>query len=377
MRPVSIIIFLTVLISASCVSHGEKHPLDTTISVNEYASNFNIIEGDTGNRILRVIENWSGKESVYDYQLIPAEELKGRDINENEISVPPARVVCMSTSHIAYISALGQVKSIKAVSGAKYISDSSVIELFNAGKISDIGFESSLNYEALIELSPDIVFTYGISGENNIYIEKIKALGIKVIAVGDYMENHPLGKAEYLRFFGALYNCSEKADSLFKLIREEYLSAKARAEQFGEKKRVLLNAPWKDVWYIPGEDSYMSRLIKDAGGVVLGGKKGEFHSYPNSIEEVFKLSYNADLWLNPNNFQSVLDLKTSNPLFGKIEILSKGKVFNNTKRNTETGGSDFWERGVVEPHLILKDLINILHTNDTLSINLKYYKMLN
>jgi iron complex transport system substrate-binding protein len=377
MRSVNIIIFLTLIYSASCDSHREKYPIDKSISVNEYATNFNVIEEAEGYKVLRVVENWSGKETIRDYKLIPADEFKGRDVNENEISVPPERVVCMSTSHIAYISALGKAESIKAVSGAKYISDSTVIQLFKDGEISDIGFESSLNYEALIALSPDIVFTYGISGENNIYIEKIKALGIKVIAVGDYMENHPLGKAEYLKFFGALYNCSEKADSLFTYIREEYLQTKSRAEQFGKKRKVLLNAPWKDVWYIPGEDSYMSRLIKDAGGEVLGCKKGEFHSYPNSIEEVFKLSYNADLWLNPNNFQSISELLTSNPLFGKIAILSKGKVFNNTKRNTETGGSDFWERGVVEPHLILKDLINILHTNDTLSINLKYYKMLN
>lgn len=377
MRSVTIIIFLTLLFSTSCASRGEKYPVDINLSVNEYATNFNIIEEVEGDKILRVIENWSGKETIYDYHLVPESELKGREIKENEISVPPARVVCMSTSHIAYISALGKVESIKAVSGAKYISDSSVIQLFSEGKISDVGFESSLNYETLIALSPDIVFTYGISGENNIYIEKIKALGIKVIAVGDYMENHPLGKAEYLRFFGALYNCSEMADSLYTFIRDEYLLTKARAEQFGNKRKILLNAPWKDVWYIPGEDSYMSRLVQDAGGEVLGGKKGDFHSYPNSIEEVFKLSYNADIWLNPNNFQSLSELKRSNPLFGKIGVLEKGKVFNNTKRNTAIGGSDFWEKGVVEPHLILKDLINILHTNDTLSVNLKYFKMLN
>ena len=377
MRSVSIIIFLTVLLSTSCVSRGGKLSVDYKVSVNEYATNFNIIEESEGQKILRVIENWSGKETIYDYHLIPNFELKGRDLKENEISVPPARVVCMSTSHIAYISALGMIESVKAVSGAKYISDSSVIQLFNDGIISDVGFESSLNYETLIALSPDIVFTYGISGENNIYIEKIKALGIKVIAVGDYMENHPLGKAEYLKFFGALYNCSEKADSLYSFIRDEYMHTKVRAEQFGKKRKILINAPWKDVWYIPGEDSYMSCLIQDAGGEVLGGKKGEFHSYPNSIEEVFRLSYGADLWLNPNNFQSLSELKTSNPLFAKIEVLTKGKVFNNTKRNTVIGGSDFWERGVIEPHLILKDLINIFHTNDTLSGNLKYYKMLN
>lgn len=371
----TIIILLTFLNSCKIADKSEQKERGN--QRNEYALNFNIQEHKDGYKILSVIENWSGKEVIYDYALISDSSDITSYTNNYVIEIPPKRIVCMSTSHIAYITSLGMEESIIAVSGVNYISDSLINEHIKSGKIKDIGYESSLNYETLISLNPDVVFTYGITGENNIYIEKIKSLGIKVIAVGDYMENHPLGKAEYLKFFGAIFNCSDKADSTFESIKKDYSNIKTKALKSGEKVKVLLNAPWKDVWYIPGNDSYMSRLINDAGGIVLGSKGGEFYSYPNSVEEVFKLSYEADFWLNPNNYNTLEELKRSNPLFSKIEILKSGRVFNNTKRNTPTGGSDFWERGVVEPHIILKDLITIFNSKDSIPDNLKYYKILN
>jgi iron complex transport system substrate-binding protein len=377
MRTVSVFIIIVFSLLFSCRGSNEKAIKGLSDKKNDYALNFSISADSISFTTLNVYENWSGKEYVNSLKLIPREKHDGSELKENEILVPPRKVVCMSTSHIAYIVSLGKSETISAVSGAKYVSDSTIIRMVNEGSVIDVGFESSLNYETLIAINPDIVLSYGISGENNVYIDKIKALGIKVIAVGDYMENHPLGKAEYLKFFGALYDCATLADSLYLKIRDEYIDERTKAESFANKKKVLLNAPWKDVWYIPGNESYMSQLIKDAGGEVLGSKSGEFHSYPNSIEDVFRLSYDADLWLNPNNFNTIEELKKSNPLFSRVDILVKGRVFNNTKRNTVTGGSDFWERGVVEPQIILKDLINILHRGDTSAANLKYYKMLN
>ncbi|MDZ4059249.1 MAG: ABC transporter substrate-binding protein, partial [Bacteroidales bacterium] len=283
------------------------------------------------------------------------------------------KVVCMSTSHIAYINTLGEAESIVAISGGRYISDSIISSGVADGTIADIGFESSISYEKLMQLKPDIVFTYGISGENNLYIQKIRDIGIKVIALGDYMEEHPLGKLEYLKLFGELYCKGEYADSLYNSVKDRYNKVAQRVADIEYRPVILLNAPWKEIWYIPGENNYMSHLIRDAGGEVLLSKEGDSHSYTNSIEEVFASSHKASLWLNPNFYSTISELRSSNPLFSKMNLLSSGKVFNNTKRNTERGGSDFWERGVVEPDIILNDLINIIHPDKGDSGELKYY----
>jgi iron complex transport system substrate-binding protein len=329
----------------------------------EYATNFDIL-GEGESKVIVIRESWnSGTNS--------GDTLKQSEYKKN----PLKRVVCMSTSHIAYLSALGLQNCIVGVSGSKYISNPAIKDKINRGAIADVGFESSLNYELLISLKPDIVFSYGISGENNQYIEKMRQFGIRVVTIGDYLEEHPLGKLEYLKLFGELFGVRDKADSIYNDSKVSYLNYKNLAANT-KRVNILINAPWKDVWYIPGERSYISVLINDAGGNILLSKKGKTTPHSYNLEEVYSHSYDADYWLNPNNYSSIEELKYSNPLFKNIPALKEGLIFNNILRNTPEGGSDFWETGVVEPDVILRDLIKIFHPELDTEWELKYYMKL-
>lgn len=378
------IITLLLLLSSCNGYKGQSNSnqeADNSNNSNHYANFFDINIDDQGNRVITVNETWSGQNVQSIYVLFKNNEKAFENKNHKYsnatfIQTPVRKIVCMSTSHLAFINELGQSSSIVAVSGGKYISDTLIRSKLKKGEILDVGFEASVNYEILMQLNPDVVFAYGISGENNQYIEKIKQAGIKVVVVSDYMENHPLGKLEYLKFFGAFFNQEEMADSLYNLITHRYIETKSRVENLTSKPNVLLNAPWKDAWYIPGQNNYMSHLIQDAGGEVLLSKQGESHSYTHSIENVIQLSYNAQYWLNPNFYSTLKELREGNPLFGDIPVVQNGKVFNNTKRDTPGGGSDFWERGVIEPDIILNDLINILHPDLGNKKELVYYKLL-
>jgi len=326
----------------------------------EYATNFDIL-GEDESKIIVIRESWNAGTN------------SGDTIKQSEYKeIPLKRVVCMSTSHIAYLSALGLEDCIVGVSGSRYISNSEIKDKIKKGEISDVGFESSLNYELLISLKPDIVFSYGISGENNQYIEKMRQFGIRVVTIGDYLEEHPLGKLEYLKLFGELFGVRERADSIFNDSKISYLNYKKLAAN-SKRVKVLINAPWKDVWYIPGDRSYISVLINDAGGDILLSKKGKATPYSYNLEEVYSRSSEADYWLNPNNYSSIEELKYSNPLFKNIPALKRGMIFNNILRNTPEGGSDFWETGVVEPDAILRDLIKIFHPELDAGWELKYY----
>lgn len=359
LKPLANLLLISLLF-VSCKSGVRKERSDTDSGKNDYAKYFSISDS-AGIVCLQIIDSWSSsKEKVDDYSI---------DIK----SSPIERVVCMSTSHIAYMSALGLEDKIVGVSGVKYISNKKILDRVKNGEIEDIGYEGSLNYEFLIRLKPDVVFTYGIVGENNIYINKIKELGINVIALGDYLEDHPLGKLEYLKLFGSIFNCSKKADSLYNEVKERYLSIKNLADKSATRPKVLLNAPWKESWYIPGKENYMSVLIKDAGGEPIMSKAGERKSASYALEEVYQQSMTADYWLNPNQYKSMDELKNSNPLFKNIPSLKSGKVYNNIKRETLSGGSDFWETGVIEPDVILNDLINILHPEFKSVKELVYY----
>lgn len=378
MRPT---LFLLILLSTSLFSckgkDDNKNGDDFNLS-NDYAALFSIAELDNGLYRVSVNEKWSGKPNSKEYLLIPQGAEPPKDLKSEcqIIPIPLKRVVCMSTSHVAYLSKLNQESSIIALSGARYINNQSLLAKVESGVVVDIGFEGSINFEMLMKLSPDLIFTYGISGENNQYIEKMRSAGFNVVVVGDYMEEHPLGKVEYLKFFGLFFDLKAEADSIYNQVKNRYIELQNSVQKTKERPVILLNAPWKDVWYIPSDNSYMTHLIKDAGGEVLLSGKGEAHTHSYSLEYVIKESYRADFWLNTNFFSSLQELKESNPLFAGLPLLAPGKVFNNTKRYTPGGGSDFWERGVVEPDVILEDLITIFHSTGDKKKELVYYKPL-
>lgn len=328
---------------------------------NEYAKLFKIQIDSSGNKSILIYDIWDENKGS---KFIPNDILK-KDLE---------RVVCMSTTHISFFEILGALDVIVGVSGAKYISNKEIQNKISSGEITDIGFESTLNYEALIKLAPQLVITYGIRGENNSYIRKIEELGIPVISIGDYLEEHPLGKTEYLKLFGVLLNKEQEADSLFNNIKDRYLTIKNQSKNYQYKPMVLLNAPWKDVWYIPGEFNYMSTLIKDAGAEVLLEKKGISHSFGYNIEEIIKEAHLADFWLNPNDHVTLKSLLSINNTISNLKLFKNNRIYNNNKLRTESGGSDFWEKGVVEPDVILTDLFTIFHNNTPENISkLKYY----
>ncbi len=321
------------------------------------------ISGDT----VETINDWKGKAPVAEtFILVPRDSAKLLANNPNAIPVPVRSCVCMSTSFLAYLNVLGQSSSVKALSGTQFVYNEDVKKLIAEGKIADIGAESAPNYEKIMSLKPDIIFAYGISGNDNTYIEKLRHLGLRVISINDYLERTPLAKMEYFKFFGLVTGTEHAADSIFASRAKEYVKikndcAKELAGRHINKTKVLLNMPFKGIWYIPGGKNYTSNLIKDAGGEILGTDPEGSSSAQVSFEKIYALAADADIWLHPNTVSTFAALAADNPLYKKIPAFYKKQVYNNTKRSTPGGGSDFWESGAVEPQEILQDLIQIMH----------------
>lgn len=362
MKYIFILLAYALFLLSSCLGVNENISPSKSGPGCEYASYFGIIKESDTTKIQIKSYSKSTNSDNSNWIFLPA----GIDYN---------RIVCMSTSHISYIEALGKTSRIVGVSGGQYISSDIIRKGLSEGTIADIGYEGSLNYELLLSLRPDLVLTYGIEGENNQYIEKIKQFGINVISLGDYLENHPLGKLEYIKLFGHLLNKKDVADSIYNETKSRYLELTKTVEKI-RKTKVLINAPWKEAWYIPGKESYMNLLVEDAGGIILGASENQSYTKPYSIEEVFILSRDAEVWINPNAISSMKELLNSTPLFNKISPVINMRVFNNIKLSTPGGGSQFWESGVMEPDIILKDLISILHPNLFINYSTKYYMQL-
>ncbi len=223
--------------------------------------------------------------------------------------------------------------TVTGFSGTDFIFDRKLEENVKNGSIREIGYEDNLNKELIVRLKPDLVMIYGVGSESSGYMGKLKELGIKVFFNADYLEMDPLGKAEWIKLIGVLYCKEQLADSIFRTIEENY----SRIQSFIREKAVsrpdvLLGLPFKDTWYISPGNSYISKLISDAGGNYLWKDTETSVSFPASLETVYLKALNADFWLNTGSANTIEDIETIDPRLKDLGSYKKGNIFNNNRR---------------------------------------------
>ena len=293
------------------------------------------------------------------------------------IETPVRRVICLSTTHIGFIDFLGFKESIVGISGKRYITDDYINKRIESGEIRDIGFDENLNYELIIDLKPDIIFVYGVTGAIASYVNKLRELNISTVLVGEYLEETPLAKMEWIKFMAAFYETEQKAIGRFDSVSDNYNRLVSLARDVTIKPKVLLGIPWRGTWYISGSRSYIAQIIKDAGGEYLWNDLYYRDSQPLSLESVFEKAFMADYWLNIGEVYNINDIMKVDERFKELPPLKKRKVFNNNNKINSFGGNAYFETGVVEPDVVLSDIIHILHPEILPNHNLKYYRQMN
>ena len=373
-------IFFILLFTAiySCkVENRQKATRSLKAVEGQYATGFTIEEFD-GYKILNVRDPWQGSDGVnFSYILseqdamIP-DSLKGLPL----IRIPVQRVICMSTTHIAMIRSLDKLESIVGISGRGYISDSELDTWIEEGRVGDVGADQALNYELIVSLQPDVLVAYGITSEISGMVKRLSELGIPVILNGDYLENHPLGKLEWIRFMAALYLEDGKADSIFIRAEQDYLAISAKASAAISRPSVMTGLPWKGSWYIPGGTSFAAAFIRDAGASFIWGDAPNHEALPLSLEAVNSKAGSADVWINCGSARSLAEIENKDTRLARFQPYKTGRVYNNTARLNAHGGNDIWETGVMEPHIILADLVRIFHPEILPDHELVYYEKL-
>ena len=372
-----ILIFaLLTLLSAACSDKTSKiEDFDKNVYSPEYASGFDI-KGAEGKQstIITITNPWQGADSVTTQLFIarggetPPESFSGQ-ILEGEAN----RIVAMSSTHIAMLDAMGSADKIVGVSGIDYISNPKI--LARRDSIGDIGPETHADYELLLSLQPDIVLLYGVNGASGME-EKLSELGIPYMYVGDYLEQSPLGKAEWLVALSEITGHRDKRVKTFAEIPRRYNALKKRAaEAVGAAPKVMLNTPYNDTWFMPSTDNYSVRLIIDAGGDYIYNKNTGNASAPIDTEEAYLLASQADVWINPGMARSLADVRSMAPKIADTPVFRSGNVFNNNLRSTAAGGNDYYESGIVRPDLVLRDLIKIFHP-ELITEDFVYYQQL-
>lgn len=276
------------------------------------------------------------------------------------ISRPLSRLIVMSTSHIGFLRAIGGEDAIVGVSGAEYVYDSTVRARIGEGRILDIGYDASPDYEKIMALKPELILTYSVSPVKSQFLTKLESMGISTFTVNEHLESHPLARASYVRLFGALTGNMSAADSVLAVVSKNYQALRdsiralmtvpgegpqsADAEQRICARKILVNIPYKDQWFIPGQENYLSHLVRDAGGEILGSEPGTSISGQISVERAYSLSKEASLWLNVGWCRTLDQLLSVNPLFGdflmNIQKNAAANGFGSASGSDSAGSSD-------------------------------------
>ena len=187
---------------------------------------------------------------------------------------PLEKVVCMSSSYVAFFDAIGCDSVICGVSGIGYVTSSELRSRHGRGDVADVGYDVAPDYEAILSMQPDVVLAYRLGAAESPFLSKLAALGVRVFPLYEFAELHPLGRAEYIKAFGLMTARQSLADSLFSAIAAEYNSLAVCPGDSLPALKVLMNVPYGDIWYVPGGEGYMATLVRDAGGELLGARAG-------------------------------------------------------------------------------------------------------
>lgn len=335
------------------ISCGANADTTAESSTNKYSRSFSIEETESG-YILTAQDNL---ESI---------ELSRQKV-DSKITIPVERVVCFSTSYLAFISQLGETSSVVGLSGVQYTCNPEAKTRIRNGDIVEVGYDTQVDMERIISLSPDVVFAYGVDSESSSVFVKLRKMGVPVIFVDDYKESKPLGRMEWIKFFSCFYDKYDYACEYFDSVENNYLQIKNLEN--ADAPVVLVSMPWKGTWWVPGGDSFFANFVKDAGGKYIFENEST-ESTPLSIETVFSQATDAQIWLHPNEAKTRAEILNLEPRLENFPPYHNARIYNNNKLTTENGGSDFWESGVVHPDIILNDLHTIFNSD---SADLHYY----
>lgn len=356
------ILVFFICIGISCKENQDKQEntnVETEIEL-KYSTSFKLFEAENYKRIV-ITKPWPEAEQELTYILAKNKKLIPNDIQYDAfVQLPVNKIVLTSTTHIPSLISLNQLDKWVGFPGLNYVSSPEARALIQNKKVTELGQNEALNTEKLLELKPDVVVGFAVQGSNK-SLNTIAKAGIPVLYNSDWLDEHPLGKAEWIKFFGILTETFSEAENEFDVIENNYLELKALAEKASHSPTTLSGAMYKDVWYLPGGKSWQAQFLNDANADYVYADTAENGSLSKSFEAVLSHANQAEFWIAPAQFTSYSAMLESSEHYAEFQAFQQKKIFTMAKTKGETGGVLYYELAPNRPDLVLRDLVGILH----------------
>lgn len=354
-----IFIIISVLSIVSCQKNQNSQKTNQLInkSTNAYAKGFSI-RNFVDYKEITVLSPWKKGEVYAKYYLVHDKNVK-TPADGAKIQIPIKNMASSSVTHLSFLQLLNEIHCVTGFCKPSLAFNPSFQQNVQAGKITDLGEEFTMNVEKVLALKPELLMISGYN-QTDANVQRIQQSGVPVIFNVEWTETLPLGRAEWIKFMATFFDKEKEADSIFTDIEKKYNELKNRASRTKNKPNIMVGGNFRGTWYMPSGRSYMGELFRDGGADYFYTNDTTGGSLPLNFETVLQNFSNATVWLNCN-YNSMSELKKSdekNQLFLPVKT---GKVYNFNKRMLPSTANDFWESGVSRPDLLLSDVIAILH----------------
>ncbi|MCD8310732.1 MAG: ABC transporter substrate-binding protein [Prevotellaceae bacterium] len=316
---------------------------------------------------------WDTLHTLHTYILVPADRPLPERLPEGTVlRTPLTRAVVYSSVHCSLLDELGVIQCVAGVCDAKYIKLPFIQKGIKTGRVADCGIGTAPDIERIIDLHPDAILLSPFEKSNG--YGRVEKLGVPLVECADYMETSPLGRAEWMRFYGLLFGVTDRADALFARVDSSYHALKTMARQTTGSPTVFSELKNGSVWYVPGGRSVPGRLFADAAGRYAFATDKHSGSVPFSFETVFDKAGACDIWLikyNRERDMTYADLQAEYNGYTAFNAFKERRIYGcNTSR------SYYYEETPFRPDYLLQDLISILHPEAEGAGELRYYSPL-
>ena len=357
---ISLFLFLIFFISCKQNDRFSRDAIAFSKNSIQYAKGLEIYKYN-GFSIMKIINPWPNSKESFTYILQEKNGIIPDSLKQfSVIPIPLKSIVVTSTTHIPALELLGVENTLIGFPNTDYISSVATRKLIDVGKVREVGVNENLNTEVLIDIKPELIVSFGINSSNPT-LDNLQKSGLKVMLNGDWTEQSPLGKAEWIKFFGALYGLDSKANAIFSEIEKEYNSTLELAKKATTKPTVLSGAMYQEQWYVPQGESWASLFLKDAQSNYLWSNTKGSGSLSVPFEVVLEKAKNAEFWIAPGDFSSLKEMSDSNSHYNQFTSFKNKKVYSYAVNKGEKGGILYFEWSPTRPDWVLKDLIKIFH----------------
>ena len=337
-----------------------------------------------GTMLHRYILIPKGEEGDKTVAMLAKRRSTGARCTTDTVRTPVERSAVFIAPHCQLMYEMGCQQAIRGVCDLDYINIPDVKKRVAAAgnasaqnPIVDCGSSMAPDIERIIALKPEAILVSPF--ENSGGYGKLDKLHIPIIEAADYMESSPLGRAEWMKFYGMLFgekvddekpspsraereryvSCESRADSLFARIEKEYLSLKAQAAEMPKGLSILTERKTGNVWYVPGGQSTIGILLKDANARYIFEDDQHSGSLPMSPEQILAKGKQVDVWA----FKyfggaplSQVQLLQEYDGYKALAAFNRGNIYQ-----VDTSTVPYFELTSFHPELLLREFIILAH----------------